>query len=41
MRYEIIFASAAFSMLAWAQEPQVIPIWPAGKLTPMPNLSMK
>jgi len=32
MRYEIIFASAAFSMLAWAQEPQVIPIWPAGNL---------
>jgi endo-1,4-beta-xylanase len=33
MRYEIIFAAAAFSTLAWAQEPQVIPIWPAGSLS--------
>jgi endo-1,4-beta-xylanase len=32
MRYKIILASAACSMLAWAQEPQVIPIWPAGSL---------
>src|ERR1035441_5898791 len=32
MRYQIILASAAFSMLAWAQAPQVVPIWPAGTL---------
>ena len=32
MRYKLVFAAAAFSMLAWAQEPQVIPIWPADKL---------
>jgi len=32
MRYEILFAAAAFSMLARAQEPPVIPIWPADKL---------
>src|SRR5208337_2850962 len=32
MRYRILVVSAVFSMLAWAQEPQVIPIWPADKL---------
>jgi len=32
MRYKVVFAAAAFSMLAWAQEPPVIPIWPAGNL---------
>jgi acetyl esterase/lipase len=34
MRYNIIFASAAFSIFAFGQEPQVIPIWPAGSLAP-------
>jgi endo-1,4-beta-xylanase len=32
MPYKLVFAAAAFSMLAWAQEPQVISIWPADKL---------
>jgi endo-1,4-beta-xylanase len=32
MPYKLVFAAAAFSMLASAQEPQVIPIWPADKL---------
>ena len=33
MRYKTICVSAAFSMLAFAQAPQVIPIWPAGSLS--------
>src|ERR1035441_6709133 len=34
MRYRTIFALAAFSIFAYGQSPQVIPIWPAAKLAP-------
>ena len=33
MRYKLLFAPVAFTMLAAAQTPQVIPIWPAGALS--------